>query len=917
MKAIAIVCLLAAVLCAAAVQTSESDAVTRRHVQDHLEEEVLQSLLGSVHGRDVEDEEAPSYSESSQVENADQGTPSSGLDLASLKEAAERGDIVINVYPHRHLKHTRTIHRNGHRLKVVGKRLHRRVSRSPSNHGISGKLYRKLIAKIQSVAKDSVRAISALNRKINALKSNGQQGRSGHHGAPGKLGHDGKSVSQSVIKSLNAKIAALRKKVVAADAKLADIHNQASSGVAIAKAAATELTKQIAAMNEKISKLEQSGVPGAPGAHGKDGRDGKDGAPGKSGSFEGKRFVAERIAAVVKEFDAKIAAVSSAAKEGDADALKKIASLSVKLGDQIQSVARHLDAKITQVSKKAGAPGKDGKDGAPGKNGVNGKDGKNGLNGKDGAAGKSGHDGKPGKDGKTGAPGAPGKNGIDGKVGAPGPPGAPGTPGSQGVASLDVCGVNGGNDLTCSRNPGEGSAYSVGDPHFKSWDGATFDIHPSTYWGEYVLFQHKRMHGSDIEVQAATVPWGHNSNREGDASRHGGAKGNTGIAIAAWGNVFVFYARNGCNSFFLNGQSVNWPNSGMTLISPGISASRSGSTFGFHIDNGQGTLKIWGSLQGAHNLDIYGSITGHWATGKSVTGAWGDWNGNRGNDQGIVNTLNAQGKLSVMGTARSYFKNKSPRVDSSGQTLLACDMQLDESQVRIIPGEMMTLEVSGAEKTCPDKADIVAKYCVGTSGDFLKDCEADICLGADPEQSGVRAHMNSVQEPKNNLLGSTGEKDVCRPLNSIKEISAPSGGAKEGSSFSFAAWIKREGLKMSGVIAKRESEWSFTSDVDGKLVFTANGASCTTDSKVLSREWAHVAAVYSGSDKEVRIFVNGEKACSAAVKDAGPIPSGTLQIGSIKDQADAKIGKAYYIVSDIRAGREIHQFVEQKVNCAA
>ena len=91
---------------------------------------------------------------------------------------------------------------------------------------------------------------------------------------------------------------------------------------------------------------------------------------------------------------------------------------------------------------------------------------------------------------------------------------------------LDVCGVSGGDDSSCSRNAGTALAYSVGDPHYRTWDGAQFDIQPHTYWGEIVLVQHRRMGGGDIEVQTAAVPWGHNSwseSRKGhDLARLGG-----------------------------------------------------------------------------------------------------------------------------------------------------------------------------------------------------------------------------------------------------------------------------------------------------------------------------------------------------------------------------------------------------------
>ena len=93
------------------------------------------------------------------------------------------------------------------------------------------------VAKIHAIAKDSVQAISALNKKVDSMEAaergadgaSGAPGPRGATGAPGKNGHDGKDgkpglngepASSSAIDSLNAKLAAMQKKVDAADKDL-------------------------------------------------------------------------------------------------------------------------------------------------------------------------------------------------------------------------------------------------------------------------------------------------------------------------------------------------------------------------------------------------------------------------------------------------------------------------------------------------------------------------------------------------------------------------------------------------------------------------------------------------------------------------------------------------------------------------
>jgi len=674
--------------------------------------------------------------------------------------------------------------------------------------------------------------------------------------------------------------------------------------------------KRIAALEKKISELKHGvdgkhglegpkGAQGAAGKDGKDGREGPQGAPGKDGK-EGKAvetsYIHAEIAKAVKELNTKMDAVAKTAHTQNAEALKEISSMGVKLGNDIKSVAKDLHTKVQEAessAKKLVATTRSELDKEIEK--VRKMPGPQGAPGKDGAAGAAG---------AKGATGARGPQGPEGPRGAQGPQGVKGTDFDMGL--IDICGVTGGDDRSCSRNPGTGYAYTVGDPHYRTWDGAQFDIQPHTYWGEIVLVQHKRLKSGDIEVQTATVPWFHDSNSE---SQHGTGypKGNTALAIAAWGNVIVFYARNGLNHYFLNGKQVNWPNHGMTKMSEGIQASKSGASFDFRIDNGAGSLRIWGNLVGANNMDLHGHATGTWATGRSLTGAWGDWNGDAGNDQGIVNTLNAQGKLSVLGTPRSYFKNKEPRTNKDGQFMLAFDMELDESQNRVIPGEQMTIDIEEPSKQCPEKADIVEKNCKGLVGGSLLACNGDICLGADAKEAGISAHEDQVQTHQKKLLHRAGQEegDTCILLNQVKEFdNMPKNGGK---SFSFSMFIKQEGEKLEGSIAKK-GPWTLESSDSGDITFTSNGVSCKA-TKVIGREFKNVIAVSSSTDRKIKIFVDGQQACSADVTGEFTEPTDTpLQLGSIRNHINVKIAKPVYVASGIRDS-ETELFSKKKPKC--
>lgn len=426
-----------------------------------------------------------------------------------------------------------------------------------------------------------------------------------------------------------------------------------------------------------------------------------------------------------------------------------------------------------------------------------------------------------------------------------------------------------------------------------------------------MLFHHKRKYGGDIEVQTATVPWHHSP----------GAKCNAAVAIAAWGNVIVFYGRDNLNSYYMNGKHVTgWRTKGWQELSPGIRAMVTGNTFDFIIDNGRGSLRLRGvqwEYPSKPYFNIYGTISGSWATGKSLSGAWGDWNGDRGNDVALLHQLNAAGKLSVKGTPRSYFTDKKPRTNTQGQFMLAFDMELDASQnhvIPVIPGESLTVDIQEPEKQCPEKAAEVAKFCVGLFGGALGNCGADICLGVAPAEAAASAHGVQIRNNLMQLLPQTNAEqqgDTCMLLNEIKRFDkVPSNG---GGSFAFSTWIKQEGLKLEGTIAKKGSEWSLQSNNGGDITFTSNGKSCTA-AKAIGLKYKNIIAVSSATEKKIQIIVDGQVECSVSAETFAESKDGELQLGSLGHHIEAKVAKPTYVGSGVRL-QEADLFFNDKPQC--
>jgi len=193
-----------------------------------------------------------------------------------------------------------------------------------------------------------------------------------------------------------------------------------------------------------------------------------------------------------------------------------------------------------------GAPGVEGPDGPPGDQGFTGPRGPEGPDGVRGNTGPAGSSGDNGPQGQTGPRGDRGDSappfGPTGPAGAPGPLGERGPKGSDGMVGdqgfngnggpdgdagyagvmgnrgptgkgcdgvdtpsgaspkvIDACGVCGGDESECAQTRSQRTAYAVGDPHYRTFDGNSFDYQVT---GEFILARHM----NDIEVQNKQIP---------------------------------------------------------------------------------------------------------------------------------------------------------------------------------------------------------------------------------------------------------------------------------------------------------------------------------------------------------------------------------------------------------------------------
>jgi len=190
-----------------------------------------------------------------------------------------------------------------------------------------------------------------------------------------------------------------------------------------------------------------------------------------------------------------------------------------------------------------GPPGPTGVPGQPGPKGNKGDSGVQGDKGFVGAPGKSGAEGAQGMDGERGGQRAAPANvalsvgggghltslaavgsslalgalqGAQGNMGDRGAlQGPQGNMGDRGVyghgcdgvvplpgqipKTIDACGKCGGDESECAKVGYSRTAHSVGDPHYLTFDGISFDYQ---HTGQFILARHM----NDVELQAEQIP---------------------------------------------------------------------------------------------------------------------------------------------------------------------------------------------------------------------------------------------------------------------------------------------------------------------------------------------------------------------------------------------------------------------------
>lgn len=319
-----------------------------------------------------------------------------------------------------------------------------------------------------------------------------------------------------------------------------------------------------------------------------------------------------------------------------------------------------------------GPAGGRGGQGANGDNGKNGPQGHKGIDGPRGEAappfGLKGPPGSPGPPGPTGGKGGQGVEGDKGYTGNPGPDGANGlagvmgergptgkgcdgveTPSGESPKVIDACGVCGGDESECAKTKSARTAYAVGDPHYRTFDGKSFDYQIA---GEYILARHM----NDVELQNKQV-----------YCPNSAVRCNIGCAVITKNINIQFRSEWKNDNIMVNGdlwtrgnqyKDCRWQTLDLNTRFHVCGASYTVAFNDLKVGAGAliyGSMHGWGApLPNGLYHQIYFDAPGRWSSGLSMTGLFANFDNDPGDDWDAIapSTL-----WWVAGTSSSAFSN--------------------------------------------------------------------------------------------------------------------------------------------------------------------------------------------------------------------------------------------------------------------
>jgi len=455
---------------------------------------------------------------------------------------------------------------------------------------------------------------------------------------------------------------------------------------------------------------------------------------------------------------------------------------------------------------------------------------------------------------------------------------------------VDVCGVCNGDEGNCARRRTPATCHAVGDPHYRTFDGFTFNYQVS---GEFTLVKHL----NDFEVQ--------NKQR---VCPNPDVRCNMAIAVKASGHILIFYADWGTGRMLFDGVARDVPQNQRVTVNDDLTYTVNGNSITIRYTDAtvRAYINPWAWT---YYMDLYIDSPSRWSSGRSLTGLCWTNDGDYNDDS---NVLNVAAQFWVGDSPRSLFSNPRPTETFATQgsvALLAAehDQQSALAALNGPKGAMMLVEeppnhhphhnIELAFKNEAEKQRIETA-CSTAHGHDKRDCMFDMLAGEPEGPAASAAEIANLIDHEKLLQECAFMRSA--PAASFNDSRIPDSQHNEGYSFAFwyvpmlPATAEVRSIIGKGTPGNYEVRVTMPANTL-KLTVRMGNAECTVPTPLVVNTWAHVAftVTYGGG---LTVWINGQISCT---NDGGShVDQGTnrLFIGEIDMPiAVGRMGRFYYV----------------------
>eukprot|EP00294_Goniomonas_avonlea_P000716 CAMPEP_0114554660 /NCGR_PEP_ID=MMETSP0114-20121206/8331_1 /TAXON_ID=31324 /ORGANISM="Goniomonas sp, Strain m" /LENGTH=905 /DNA_ID=CAMNT_0001739727 /DNA_START=21 /DNA_END=2738 /DNA_ORIENTATION=- len=462
------------------------------------------------------------------------------------------------------------------------------------------------------------------------------------------------------------------------------------------------------------------------------------------------------------------------------------------------------------------------------------------------------------------------------------------------LCKKDECGKCNGNGLSCARKRGAAQCHAVGDPHFRTFDGWTYNFQSD---GIFRLAKHL----NDFEV--------HNFQKRCNSC----CRCSNGIAVRAGNHVVMTWGKWRNQWVRVNGKMVRTPNRRIRLD----------AHTSYTLTHKRLVVRYRGAQMiayGTYWKNIYVRSPRGWSSGRSWTGMCGNNDGSAGNDRAYWGRIG-------LSTGNSYFSWARPQ---SEEELEQADLQdsLKEGMFGT-HGEGFQPDNQEEENNKLANADAehkkaVQKACGAAEGQDKKDCEFDLLAGVakgghhfDPVSVAAIANVRDHEK----FLGVCLKSD--RVFTYAKKLKAKTE-KREAQGASYAFWVHPTSvdasIKDNLIMERGEGSLRITQEGAGLKVQASNStveckATLAVANAAPNTDPHFTQFIVSiGADGKINVYASG-KLCGSAPGNGAYTPNKTdlqVQVHS-GSNSQVEVARLFYLTLPLEPGVGMDRYTHRRM----